>query len=215
MKGYLFDLDGVLTDTAKYHYLAWKETAEALGIPFTHADNENLKGVSRRESLEWILKHGSRELPEADKLRLMEVKNERYLELIEGLTQADLLPGLPDYLIRLRELKKNVVLGSSSKNARAILERLGILELFDVVIDGTQVRHAKPDPEVFLLGAYRAGLPPEECLVFEDAAAGIAAAKAAGMLAVGVGLGISAELQAADLIITGFDTEKALQLMYR
>lgn len=213
MIGYLFDLDGVLTDTAKYHYLAWKETAEELGIPFTLADNENLKGISRQESLEWILKHGGLTLPEAEKHRLMEAKNARYLQLIEGLTQADLLPGLPDYLIRLRALGKKVVLGSSSKNARAILERLGILELFDVVIDGTLVRHAKPDPEVFLLGAFRSGLPPEECLVFEDAEAGIAAAKAAGMLAVGVGVG--SELKRADLIITGFNTEEALQLINR
>lgn len=213
MKGYLFDLDGVLTDTAKYHYLAWKETADTLGIPFTQDDNENLKGISRGESLEWILKSGALKLSEDKKREIMHAKNTRYLELIEGLTQADLLPGLPDYLIRLRALGKKVVLGSSSRNAATILERLGILELFDELVDGNQIKSAKPDPEVFLLGARKAGLQPDECIVFEDAEAGIAAAHAAGMLAIGVGT--AAELNGADLIITGFDTPEALMLLDR
>lgn len=213
MKGYIFDLDGVLTDTAKYHYLAWKESAEGLGIPFSLRDNENLKGISRGESLEWILNNGGLALTDAEKTDIMHTKNLRYLELIEGLTQADLLPGLPAYLIRLRELGKKVILGSSSRNAEAILKRLGILELFDALVDGNQIHNAKPDPEVFLLGARKAGLDPAACMVFEDAEAGIAAAHAAGMLAVGVGT--AAELKAADLIITGFDTPEALKLLDR
>jgi len=211
--GYIFDLDGVLTDTAKYHYQAWKETADHLGIHFTPAHNENLKGISRGESLEWILRSGGLTLSSDEKQALMETKNCRYLELIEGLTQADLLPGLPDYLVRLKGLGKKIILGSSSRNATTIIERLGILEFFDVLVDGNQIRYAKPDPEIFLMGAYKAGLPPEECLVFEDAEAGIAAAKSAGMLAVGVGT--SAELKDADIIIRGFDTPEALMLLTR
>lgn len=213
MTGYIFDLDGVLTDTAKYHYMAWKETADQLGIPFTPAHNENLKGISRGESLEWILRSGGLTLSADEKHELMETKNCRYLELIEGLTQADLLPGLPDYLVRLKGLGKKIILGSSSRNATTIIERLGILEFFDVLVDGNQIHCAKPDPEIFLLGAHKAGLPPEACLVFEDAEAGIAAAKAAGMLAIGVGT--SEELKAADIIITGFDTPEALTLLTR
>lgn len=213
MTGYIFDLDGVLTDTAKYHYLAWKEMADQLGIPFTLAHNENLKGISRAESLEWILQSGGLLLSAKEKHALMETKNNRYLTLIEGLTQDDLLPGLPDYLIRLKELDKKIILGSSSRNAATIIERLGILHYFDALVDGNQIHRAKPDPEIFLLGARKAGLAPEDCLVFEDAEAGIAAAKAAGMLAIGVGA--SAELREADIIISGFDTPEALALLSR
>ncbi len=213
MKGYIFDLDGVLTDTARYHYQAWKEIADDLGIPFTEKDNENLKGVSRQDSLDWILRSGRRTLAESDKARILTKKNTRYLELIENLTHKDLLPGLPGYLILLRDQGKKVILGSSSKNARNILQRLGILELFDHLVDGNLIHKAKPDPEVFLLGARMAGLSPRDCLVFEDAEAGISAAKAAGMLAVGIG--VFPELKDADLIISGFDTKDALTLLFR
>lgn len=213
MKGYIFDLDGVLTDTAHYHYLAWRETADALGIPFTLADNAHLKGVSRRESLLWILNHGGRTLEEETLQTLMETKNTRYLQLIDGITARDLLPGVEAYLQALNAHRKQIILGSSSRNAVTILTHLGILHYFDVVVDGNGLRYAKPDPEVFLTGAQRAGLPPEECLVFEDAAAGITAAKAAGMLAVAVGGG--PELSDAHLRITGFDTPEALALLTR
>lgn len=211
MKGYIFDLDGVLTDTAHYHYLAWKETADALGIAFTPEDNEHLKGVSRHDSLRWILNHGGREVDDTLFDSLLAAKNRRYLELIAGITRRDLLPGLPQYLEYVKSLGHKVILGSSSKNAVTILARLEILPLFDAVVDGNDVSQAKPDPEVFLLGAARASLPPEVCMVFEDAAAGIAAAKAAGMTAVAVGG--AEELAAADYHISGFDTPEALALL--
>lgn len=213
MKGYIFDLDGVLTDTAKFHYLAWKETADQLGISFSLADNENLKGISRRQSLEWILTKGNIQLSEDQKLHLMTDKNNRYLERIKELSDADLLPGLPEYLHLLKYHNKKIILGSSSKNATAILQRLGILHLFDALVDGNQITHAKPDPEVFLKGAQKTGLLSRECIVFEDAEAGIAAAHAAGMMAVGVG--ISPELHDSDIIITGFDTPEAIHLISR
>lgn len=211
MKGYIFDLDGVLTDTAKFHYQAWKEVAHSLNIPFSEADNENLKGISRQDSLDWILRAGAMTLTEEEKLRILTAKNSRYLTLIENLTPADLLPGLPDYLISLRSMEKQVILGSSSRNACAILSHLGILHLFDHLVDGNQVTMAKPDPEVFLLGARMAGLEPSQCLVFEDSAAGIEAALSAGMKAIGVGT--APELNTAALVITGFDTPEAQDLI--
>lgn len=211
VKGYIFDLDGVLTDTAKFHYQAWKEVARSLNIPFSEADNENLKGISRQDSLDWILRAGAMTLTEEEKLRILTAKNSRYLTLIENLTPADLLPGLPDYLISLRNMEKQVILGSSSRNACAILSHLGILHLFDHLVDGNQVTMAKPDPEVFLLGARMAGLEPSQCLVFEDSAAGIEAALSAGMKAIGVGT--ASELNSAALVITGFDTPEAQELI--
>ncbi|GGA49989.1 beta-phosphoglucomutase [Paenibacillus physcomitrellae] len=187
MKGAIFDLDGVIVDTAKYHFLAWRELAAQLGFEFTEQDNERLKGVSRMESLRILLEVGGLELPEEEQQKLAESKNAKYVEYISKLEQSELLPGVREYLTGLREQGVKIALGSASKNAAFILERLGIAGLFDAVVDGTKVSKAKPDPEVFLTACRELGLAPQECIVFEDAAAGVAAAKAAGTGIVGIG----------------------------
>ena len=200
----IFDLDGVVVDTARYHYLAWRELAAGLGFDFTPARGEATRGVSRMASLEIVLAAGGmreRFTPE-EKERLAERKNARYLELIGAMTPSDVLPGVREFLGELCGRGVKVVLGSSSKNAGAILDRCALRPLFDAVVDGTLVTRAKPDPEVFVRGAEAVGLPAAECVVFEDAAAGVEAARRAGMRAVGVGC--SDSLAAADLRIPGF-----------
>ena len=185
--GAVFDLDGVLVDTVRYHFLAWRRLAENLGFLFTERDNERLKGVSRMRSLEILLEVGGLNLPEEEKERLAAQKNAWYVESLNTLSEKDLLPGALDYLRSCRAEGKKIALGSASKNAPLILERLGIATLFDVIIDGTRVSSAKPDPEVFAVAVQELGLSPAECLVFEDALAGIEAAHAAGCRAVAVG----------------------------
>ena len=202
-KGALFDLDGVLVDTAKYHYLAWKRLAEQLGFEFTEADNERLKGVSRTRSLEIVLEVGGITLTEEEKLRLAEEKNERYLQYIRRMDEAELLPGAKEYLHRLRARGIKIALGSASKNAAFILDRVGIARLFDAIVDGTKVSRAKPDPEVFVVGCKELGLEPADCVVFEDAEAGVQAALAAGMRVVGIGR--ADILRAANLVVRGLD----------
>lgn len=187
MKAALFDLDGVLVDTAKYHFLAWKRLADELGVPFTEMDNERLKGVSRMRSLEIILELGGLDLSESRKAELAERKNAWYVEMICRMDATELLPGAADYLDALRARGVRVALGSASKNARTILDRIGIAGKFDAIVDGTKVSRAKPDPEVFLRGAEEVGVAPADCVVFEDARAGIEAALRAGMYAVGIG----------------------------
>jgi beta-phosphoglucomutase len=187
MKGFLFDLDGVLVSTEHNHFLAWQRCAHSLGIEFTEKENELLKGVSRVDSLKKILELGSKTISNAEFEALLKGKNDFYLESIQALNQDNLLPGV---LNLLREAKQNGILlgvGSSSKNANFILEKLSISSYFEVVIDGNGVKDPKPNPEVFLNGAKALGLDPKECIVFEDAASGIAAAKAGGFFAVGVG----------------------------
>ncbi|MDO5732622.1 MAG: beta-phosphoglucomutase [Eubacteriales bacterium] len=186
IKAFLFDLDGVLVDTARYHYLAWKALADRLQIPFTVQDNERLKGVSRRASLEILLSLGREFYSEEDRLQFMVDKNKLYLSYIARLTQEDLLPGALSFLHTCRQYGLGIGLGSASKNAPLILERLGISELFDVIIDGRDTQRTKPDPEVFLLGSQALGTHPEFCAVFEDSVAGIEAAKRAGMLPIGI-----------------------------
>jgi len=185
----IFDLDGVIVDTAKYHYLAWKELADKLGFEFTQEDNERLKGVSRERSLEILLEVGglSNKFSAEEKQEMATEKNARYVEYISQLTQEELLPGAREMLVKLRERGIKVGLGSASKNAPEILDKLGITELFDVVIDGNATQRAKPNPEVFLLGAELMGIPSENCVVYEDAQAGIEAAIAAGMTPIAVG----------------------------
>lgn len=200
--GFLFDLDGVLVDTAKYHYLAWKRLADELNIPFDEKDNERLKGVSRMASLEIILELGHREMSPAEKEACCTSKNQWYVEYISRLKKEELLPGVEDFLRSAREAGVGIALGSASKNSPLILERLGITPLFDAIVDGTRVHRAKPDPEVFLTGASDLKLPPEHCVVFEDAAAGIEAAHRGGMHAVGIG--DPEILAAADIILPGF-----------
>lgn len=198
----LFDLDGVLVDTAVFHFQAWRRLANELGFDFTEHQNEQLKGISRMESLDRILAWGGVSLTEAEKLTWATQKNGWYLELVNQMTPADVLPGVHDFLKTLREAGIKTVLGSASKNAPLILERVGIADLFDVVIDGNHTSRSKPDPEVFLLGANALGVSPAECLVFEDAVAGIEAAHRGGMKAVGVGS--AAVLAGAELVIPGF-----------
>jgi beta-phosphoglucomutase len=202
MRAAIFDLDGVIVDTAKYHYLAWKRLANQLGFDFSEADNERLKGVSRMRSLEILLEIGGLKMDEADREAMASRKNEWYVQYISNMTPAELLPGAVDYIAFLKSKGMKIAIASASKNAPLILDRLKIGYLFDVVIDGTKASKAKPDPEVFIRAAADLGIPNEECVVFEDAEAGIEAARRAGMGNVGVGK--PANLTDADIVITGF-----------
>lgn len=187
IKACLFDLDGVIVDTAKYHYLAWKRLANNLGFDFTLENNELLKGVSRTRSLEILLELGNYSATEEEKLKMAADKNEWYVEYITKLKEDEILPGVKKFLLELRENGIKIALGSASKNSMLILNNLGLTEYFDTIIDGNKVSKAKPDPEVFVLGAKELGINPENCVVFEDAKAGIEAAKAANMKAIGIG----------------------------
>ncbi len=202
-KGLLFDLDGVIVDTAKYHYIAWKEIAEELGINFTEEDNERLKGVSRVRSFEIILEIGNCTMPEEEQEFYRTKKNEVYLSYILKMEEDEILPGVRKFLIDVKKKGYRIALGSASKNSRVILDRLHLTDLFDAIVDGTKVAKAKPDPEVFLRGAKELGLEAGECIVFEDAFAGIEAAHAGNMKAVGIG---SKELlPEADYHMPGFE----------
>lgn len=186
-KAFLFDLDGVIVDTAKYHFLAWQKLAHSLGIEFTEHDNEQLKGVSRVRSLELILALGQKTADETEKEQWLVQKNEDYLGYIQNMQEDEILPGVMDVLNYLRSKNQRIALGSASKNARLILEKVRLLPYFDAIIDGNSVTNAKPDPEVFLQGARAVGIAAENAVVFEDAAAGIEAANAAGMYSIGIG----------------------------
>ena len=201
MQAALFDLDGVIVDTAKFHYLAWRELANGLGFDLSEAQNEQLKGISRMESLDIILGFGGVALEPEEKLRLATIKNTRYVEMIKEIDASEILRGAKEYLLALRARGVKIALGSASKNAEIILHNLGVRELFDVVIDGTKISKSKPDPEVFLLGAKGVGVAPAACVVYEDAAAGVAAAKAGGMYAVGIGQ--AENLPGADIVVPG------------
>jgi kojibiose phosphorylase len=187
VRGVIFDLDGVIADTAKYHFLAWQQLAAQLGFDFSIEQNEALKGVSRLRSLELLLEAGGLSFPEAEKKHLAEQKNIWYVEYISKMGPDELLPGVLELLNNLKQRGIPIALGSASKNARLILERLQIIDYFDAVVDGTLVTRAKPDPEVFQRAAEKIGLLPWECLVFEDSAAGIEAAQNGGMEVIGVG----------------------------
>ncbi|MES2780407.1 MAG: beta-phosphoglucomutase [Bacteroidota bacterium] len=187
IKACLFDLDGVLVDTAKYHFIAWKRLAESLEVDFTEHDNEQLKGVSRAESLEYILHKGSIMLSEEKKKNLMDTKNTWYLELVATMHPDELLPNVWNFLTQLKAHRIKIGLGSSSKNAQMILDKTGIAPFFDTVVDGRHVTHSKPHPEVFLTGAAQLHVLPIETVVFEDALSGISAALAGGFYAIGLG----------------------------
>ena len=202
IRGLLFDLDGVLVNTNPLHCQAWKELAQELGIPFTTEDYEAFLGISRAQCLELLLQKGNRSFSPQEKARLCGRKNDRYRELIGGLTPAALLPGVPEFLRAARAEGYRIGLGSVSKNAGFLLQRLEIGPLFDAVIDGTQIVKGKPDPEVFLKGARALNLLPEQCVVFEDSAAGIEAAHRGGMKAVGIGT--PQRLPEAELTVPGF-----------
>ena len=198
-KAIIFDLDGVIVDTAKYHFMAWQEVARKLGIDFTRKDNELLKGVSRVESLEIILKLGQKTLPPDEKERILKEKNDRYLALISRMNESEMLPGIKDLLLELKKLQIPFALGSASKNAKRILEALKITDWFTAIVDGNDVHKAKPAPEVFLIAAGRMNVLPEHCIVVEDAQVGIQAAKNAGMKAIGIGK--YENLKQADLVL--------------
>ena len=186
-KAFIFDLDGVIVDTAKFHYLAWKELANELGFEFTEEQNEDLKGVSRVASLEILLNIGNIQLSNERKEELLKEKNEQYLSYIAKMGQDEILPGIKKILQYLKENKIPFSLGSASKNARLILRILGLYDLFDAIVDGNDVSSAKPDPEVFLIAAKKLNKDPNDCIVIEDAQAGIQAANNAHMLSIGVG----------------------------
>jgi beta-phosphoglucomutase len=187
IRGFIFDLDGVLTDTAEYHYRGWKRLADEEGIPFTREDNESLRGIPRRESLMLILK--GRQYPEEKILEMMERKNNYYLKFIQEVTPKDLLPGARELLEEVHKAGLRSALGSASKNAPDVIRRLGIADLLDAVSDGSSVERQKPAPDLFLHAARQLDLKPEECVVVEDAAAGIQAGRAGGFHTVGLGPG--------------------------
>jgi beta-phosphoglucomutase len=199
-KAVIFDLDGVITDTAHYHYLAWKSLAESQGVHFDQAFNENLKGIDRMGSLDLILASSSRTYTPQEKLALADEKNLHYQELISTMSSSDLLPGAVNALNAVRRAGLRIGLASVSKNAFTVLGRLGITDKFDYVVDAATIARGKPDPEIFLKAARELGVTPADCLGVEDAVAGVASIKSAGMFALGIGHPFV--LTEADVVIT-------------
>jgi beta-phosphoglucomutase len=183
----IFDLDGVIVTTDEYHYQAWKKIAEEENLYFNREVNEKLRGVSRSESLKVILSYSEKQYSEFEQEQMTERKNEIYKTLLQNIGEGDLLPGAYSLINKLKENGIKIAIGSSSKNAKMILEKVGLIHVFDAIADGTDIKKSKPDPEVFLIAATRLQVEPEKCVVIEDAEAGIDAALAAGMKAVGVG----------------------------
>jgi beta-phosphoglucomutase len=203
IKACIFDLDGVIVDTAVYHYKAWKRLANELGFDLTEEDNEKLKGVSRMRSLDLILQWGGVTKTEAEKEELAARKNNWYVEMISHMTPDEVLPGAEKFLQVCIDTGIKTALGSASKNSVTILEKTGIAHFFNVVIDGNKVSKPKPDPEVFLKGAEELGIPPANCVVFEDAIAGVEAAINGGMKVVGIGS--PQVLGKANLVVKGLN----------
>ena len=210
IKACLFDLDGVVVDTARYHYIAWKKIADDLGFHFSEKDNERLKGVSRMDSLDILLTVGRITLEQNQKELIADKKNNLYVSYIRQMTPDEILPGVIPFLDELREQGIRIALGSASKNAMAILDLINLTSKFDAVIDGNKVSKAKPDPEVFLKGASELEIDPQNCLVFEDAQAGIDAARNAGMHIIGIGK--AENLKNAEFVIPGFENMNFSQL---
>lgn len=186
-KAFIFDLDGVIVDTAKYHFLAWEKLANELGINFTHEHNEELKGVSRVRSLDLILALGNITASQEDKNQWLIQKNEDYLSYLVDMDEREILPGVVKVLEYLKNNNQAIALGSASKNARPILEKTNIMHFFDAIVDGNDVSNAKPDPEVFLQAARKLGITNQNSIVFEDSVAGIQAANSAKMISIGIG----------------------------
>ncbi|WP_299158490.1 beta-phosphoglucomutase [uncultured Tenacibaculum sp.] len=186
-KGFIFDLDGVIVDTAKYHFLAWKKLANDIGIDFTETQNEQLKGVSRVKSLEKILSWGNKTISQDEFMELMAKKNNDYLSYIAKMDESEILPDVPKILNYLIKEQQPISLGSASKNARQILEKVNLISNFNAIVDGNDVSNAKPDPEVFLNAAKLLEVAPENCIVFEDSLAGVQAANNASMISIGIG----------------------------
>lgn len=210
MKAWIFDLDGVVVDTAKYHYLAWRKLAAELGFKFGEEHNERLKGVSRMRSLEIMLEVGNLTVSSEEKQELADRKNGYYLEMVSGIDSSEILPGIPEFIQRIKAKGGKIALGSASKSGKMILEKLGLAEQFDVIVDGNLVQKAKPDPQVFLEAAKLLKVPCEDCVVIEDAKAGVEAALAGHMHCVGVG--DIEMLGAADLVVS--DTTKLLKAVF-
>jgi len=202
LKAIIFDLDGVIVDTARYHFSAWQRLAHEMGIDFTEVENEQLKGVSRVDSLKKILKWGRIEKTEDEQVILCERKNDWYKESIADMQPSELLPGVADFLASCLADNLKIGIGSASKNTPTVLKAVGIYDMFGAIIDGNSVINGKPHPEVFLKGCNQLGVEPAKTIVFEDAFAGVTAAKSGGMLAVGVGT--AKNLPHADIIIDGF-----------
>ena len=186
-KAFIFDLDGVIVDTAKYHFLAWEKLANQLGINFTHEHNEELKGVSRVRSLDLILELGNITYSQEDKNKWLIQKNEDYLSYLVDMDEREILPGVVKVLEYLKNNNQAIALGSASKNARPILKKTNIMHFFDAIVDGNDVSNAKPDPRVFLQAARKLGIINENAIVFEDSVAGIQAANIANMTSIGIG----------------------------
>jgi beta-phosphoglucomutase len=203
IKACIFDLDGVIVDTAVYHYKAWKRLANELGFDFTEEANEKLKGVSRTRSLELILQWGGVTKTDAEKEELATRKNNWYVEMISHMTPDEILPGAKEFLQACIDAGIKTALGSASKNSMTILQKTGIAHFFNAVIDGNKVSKPKPDPEVFLKGAEELNIPPANCVVFEDAIAGVEAAIAGGMKVVGIGS--PQVLGEANLVVKGLN----------
>ena len=211
---FIFDLDGVIVDTAKYHYLAWKKLANELGFEFTKEQNELFKGVSRKRCLEILLDIGDIDATQAQFDTWMVEKNEDYLGYIEDMDSSEILPDVVKVLDFLKDEGVPMAVGSASKNAKPILEKVGLMAYFDAIVDGTNVVKAKPDPEVFLIAAERLNAEPKNCVVFEDAVAGIEAANNAHMTSIGIGE--QKTLSKADYVFKDFteiSTEFLKQLM--
>lgn len=209
IKAFLFDLDGVLTDTSEFHYRGWKRLAEEEGLPFNREDNEALRGVSRRESLSILLK--GRALTEAQMEAWMDRKNGYYLALVNQMTPADLLPGSQDLLAEIRAAGMKIAIASSSKNAPLVIDRLNLSRAIDTIVDGNVVTRSKPAPDLFLKAAERVGARPDEAVVVEDAAAGIEAGIAGGMWT--IGLGPKERVGAANLVFPSLAGVRLSQIL--
>jgi len=214
-KGFVFDLDGVITDTAKYHYIAWKELADSIGISIDPVFNEQLKGISRMDSLDRILAHGNKAemFSSEQKEELAKKKNDHYVELLKSLTPADLLPGVKEFITQAKERKVPCAIASASKNAPVILEKLGVIADFDFIVDPDSLSHGKPDPEIFIKAAEALSISPQEAVGFEDAQAGIDGIKAAGMYAVGIIT--EGQLSGADQLVHRLDELDIDQLLLK
>ncbi|MBC1696597.1 beta-phosphoglucomutase [Listeria welshimeri] len=214
LKGVVFDLDGVITDTAHYHYLAWKKTAESIGIEFDEAFNENLKGVSRIDSLLLILKKDGREndFTEEQIETLAAEKNEFYVSLLQEITPTDVLPGIKELIVDLKKQNLKCAIASVSKNARTVLNALEMGQAFDYIVDAAKITKSKPDPEIFVEACRGLGLETAEVVGIEDAQAGIEAINAAGIVSVGVGSG----LRDADMTVknTGLLDLRILEILH-
>lgn len=211
IKGFIFDLDGVLVDTARFHFIAWRKLANSIDIDFTEEQNELLKGVGREESLRKILNWGNKEVAQETFEELMVQKNQWYLEMIDSMTKDDILPGVREFLKNCKSINLKVALGSASRNAPKILDKVEITGFFDAVIDGNQTTKSKPDPQVFNMGAEAIQLPPKQIVVFEDSQAGVQAANDGGF--VSIGIGDKSTLGQADKVFSGLDSLHPAELI--